>query len=91
MIHNRLCTGSSLRTRNADRNKASILDTLCVGTQYPDVMVICWRINADIGEIEIERDENSFLYLRCAKHVWIRIASQLFGKHGMNVVSRLLK
>jgi hypothetical protein len=54
-------------------------------------MVICWRINADIGEIEIERDENSFLYLRCAKHVWIRIASQLFGKHGMNVVSRLLK
>jgi len=54
-------------------------------------MVICWRINADIGEIEIKRDENSLLCLGCVKHSWIGITSQLLGEHGMHIVSHLLK
>lgn len=40
----------------------------CVA-QYPDAMVTRWKVNTDIGEIEIERDENPFLCLRCVKHL----------------------
>jgi len=54
-------------------------------------MVICWRINADIGEIEIKRDENSHLCLGCVKHSWIGITSQLLDEYGMNIVTGLLK
>ena len=54
-------------------------------------MVTCWRVNADIGEIEVERDENPLLRLRCVKHSWIGGTSQLLSEHGMHVVTRLLK
>ena len=80
--------------KNAQRGSQQseyVLNTLCVGAQYPDAMVTCRRINADIGEIEIERNENSFLCLGCVKHSWIGMASQLFGQRGMHVVTRLPK
>jgi hypothetical protein len=54
-------------------------------------MVTCWRVNADIGEIEVERDENPLLRLRCVKHSWIGGTSQLLSKNGMHVVTRLPK
>lgn len=54
-------------------------------------MVTCWWIYADIGEIEIERDKNPLLCLRGAKYSWIGGASQLLSKHGMDVMTGLLK
>ena len=54
-------------------------------------MVICWRIHADIGEIEIERDEHPFLSLRGTKHSWVGVPTQLLGEYGMNIVTGLLK
>ncbi len=66
-------------------------DTLRVWAQHPDAMVTRWMVRADIGEIEVERDENPFLCLRCVKHLWIKGTSQLLGKNGMHVVTRLLK
>ena len=54
-------------------------------------MVVCGGINTDIGKIEVERDEDSFLCLRGTKHSWIRVPAQLFGKHSMDIVTGLLK
>jgi len=68
-----------------------VLNTLRVWAQYPDAMMIRWRVNEDIGEIEIERDENPLFRLRCVKHSWIGVTSQLLGKHGLHVVTRLPK
>ena len=61
------------------------------GTQYPDTMMTRWRVNADVGKIDIERDKNPRLGLRRVKHPWIRIASQLLGEYRVYVVTRLPK
>ena len=54
-------------------------------------MVACWRINTDIGKVEIECDENSFLILSRTEHSRIGVTAQLLGEYGMDVVTGLLK
>lgn len=54
-------------------------------------MVTCGGIDADVGEIEIERDENSLLCLGDHKHSWIWAPTQLLGKYGVDIVTGLLK
>jgi hypothetical protein len=54
-------------------------------------MMTSWRINTDIGEIEIERDEHPFLSLRGTKHSWVGVPTQLLDEYGMNIVTGLLK
>lgn len=54
-------------------------------------MVACWRINTDIGKVEIECDENSFLSLSRTEHSRIEVASQLLGEYRMDIMTGLLK
>lgn len=54
-------------------------------------MVTCGGIDADIGEIEIERDENSLLCLGNDKHLRIWAPPQLLGKYSVDIVTGLLK
>lgn len=54
-------------------------------------MVTCGGIDAEIGEIEIERDKNSLLCLGEAKHPWIWAPAQLLGQYGVDIVIGLPK
>lgn len=78
-------------SQGGSQQRHCVFDTLRVWTQYPYPQVTCGGIYADIGEIEIERNENSLLCLGDAKHSWIGAPSQLLGKYGMDIVTGLPK
>jgi nitric oxide synthase oxygenase domain/subunit len=86
-----LCKLIFKNSQRGSQQRQRVFDALPVWTQHPDAMVACWRINADIRETEIERDEDPFLCLRGIKHSWVRVPAQLLSKHGMDVVTRLLE
>ncbi len=77
--------------QRGSQQRQRVFDTLRVWTQYPDSMVTCGGIDAEIGEIEIECDKNSLLCLGGAKHPWIWAPSQLLGKYGVDIVTGLPK
>lgn len=62
-------------SQRGSQQRQCVFDTLRMWTQYPDSMMTCGGIDADVGEIEIERDENSLLCLGDAKHPWIGVPS----------------
>ncbi len=54
-------------SQRGSQQRQCVFDTLRMWTQYPDSMMMCGGIDADVGKIEIERDENSLLCLGDAK------------------------
>lgn len=68
-----------------------VLDALRLRPQHPNARMIGRRLDADVGEIEVEGDEDSILRLGGGKHSRIGGASQLFVQNGMDVVTSASK
>ena len=62
MIHRRFCGVSVSSSVSAPRSRVTgICDALRMGAQDPDARVAAWRVEPDVGEVEVEGYEYSRL------------------------------
>jgi hypothetical protein len=58
-----------------------------VRAQYPDAFVVVRRVNADIGNVEIESNEDAILGPSGSKDTGIGAGSDMFVEHGVHIVT----
>jgi hypothetical protein len=64
-----------------------VVDALRVRAKNPNATVARWRVEADIGETEIERDERSVLRAARVYDCGIRATPELLSKNCLYVVT----
>ena len=77
--------------QSSPKQSECVVDALCVRAQHPDARVTCRRVGTDVGEIQIESNEDPILCLRGIKDSRIGVASQLLVEHRVHIVTSLAK
>ena len=68
-----------------------VIDALRVRAQHPDTLVACRRVDTDVGEIQIESNEDPILRLRGIKDSRIGVTSQLLVENRVHILTSLAK
>jgi hypothetical protein len=75
--------------QSASQQCESVLDALRLRAQYSDALMTLRRVMADIGKIEIERNEDAILCSRGIKDSGIGVTPQTFAEHRVHIVTSL--
>ena len=74
--------------QSAPQDEKRVLDALSLRSKYPDAAMTRWRIQPDIGEVQIQGDEDPVLGLANSKDSRVGTADKALGMDGMRVVAR---